>query len=723
MRVAQPVQTSGTLSKPATRLGVDPKFLTHVLTILSNLYSDVALAILREYATNAYDSHIAAGITRPIEVTLPTLYEPTLTVRDYGTGLTATEVVTIFGTYGASTKRERDDQVGAFGVGAKAAYAVGPSFSVTARKGGMECNALFAVDAEGHPTVVTTDPAPCDEPNGVTVRVSVDDVSQYENLAARFFATWPHGSVLVNGEPPVHVLDNMLQLGEVGWSGDWKSFAALEVGANRVIVLMGPVAYQVSPEIVAAVERQLASADGRGWCLQAGLVRLCLRMELGAVDLTPSREGLRDTERTRNALAAAILAADAEVEALYQDAQNAPDPFSAYQAWAALRKLTPRLTVTGPRPHAHPSWRGEPLATVDLSACPDLVYPATLSLLRTPEGKWRTTTVRYRTEKVDPGDGESLLVVTDVPPNKERYVQRALAGWVPSRYPGHAEHGEFRRVILSPVSAGQVGWVRFGNGRGAETVRFSDLQASVKAAAALQRTTTATATVKRTRGADAYEVLLPGNETPQQRTAAELATLNTPITSVPSICAAARRVAAQVPVVLLNRRRAQTLANAVPMTVPFREAEHLWALATLDTVTESERAAGFALDPSAWWAIQQLARLMGKVSDDLSDFTDPVLRRWLSIERDRAARVNDEAFADRLTLLQTAATQCASPEARWGSLRDTYPLLRPAHLSGLPAQAIADALAYVNSKRLDPTFQQEMLGAAVTAEQSTPKGN
>jgi HSP90 family molecular chaperone len=57
--------------------------------ILSNqLYTDKPRAILRELSTNALDAHIAAGKADvPFEVQLPTTWDSTLIVKDFGTGM------------------------------------------------------------------------------------------------------------------------------------------------------------------------------------------------------------------------------------------------------------------------------------------------------------------------------------------------------------------------------------------------------------------------------------------------------------------------------------------------------------------------------------------------------------------------------------------------------------------------------------------------------------
>jgi bacterioferritin-associated ferredoxin len=57
------------------------------------MYTRKELAVVREYSTNAADAHIVAG--KPIDqiiVSLPTMEDLNFRIRDFGNGLTETEI-------------------------------------------------------------------------------------------------------------------------------------------------------------------------------------------------------------------------------------------------------------------------------------------------------------------------------------------------------------------------------------------------------------------------------------------------------------------------------------------------------------------------------------------------------------------------------------------------------------------------------------------------------
>ena len=113
--------------------------VAHIFSILRNqLYSNKVLAVIREYSTNAYDAHIEANVERPIEITLPTSFSPTFIVRDFGFGLSPDDVQNIFASYGASTKRNTNEQVGMLGLGSKSAFCYVNSFMIVSRHNGTE---------------------------------------------------------------------------------------------------------------------------------------------------------------------------------------------------------------------------------------------------------------------------------------------------------------------------------------------------------------------------------------------------------------------------------------------------------------------------------------------------------------------------------------------------------------------------------------------------------
>ena len=78
----KPTVESNGITKTAS-FGIKESGISHIFHILRNqLYSDKETAVLREYATNAADAHIEAGIPdKPIQISLPSRFNLELKIR------------------------------------------------------------------------------------------------------------------------------------------------------------------------------------------------------------------------------------------------------------------------------------------------------------------------------------------------------------------------------------------------------------------------------------------------------------------------------------------------------------------------------------------------------------------------------------------------------------------------------------------------------------------
>ena len=83
--------------------------------LTQSVYKDPILAVIREWSTNACDACIAGDKPVKFDVHLPTPEDSTFFVRDYGTGLAEEDVVGLFSTLGASTKRNSNLYNGTLG--------------------------------------------------------------------------------------------------------------------------------------------------------------------------------------------------------------------------------------------------------------------------------------------------------------------------------------------------------------------------------------------------------------------------------------------------------------------------------------------------------------------------------------------------------------------------------------------------------------------------------
>lgn len=172
--------------------GISRSNEAHIMTILRDtLYSDKVMAVIREYASNAWDAHQQSGKGHiPIKVTLPTVMSPTLVIRDFGMGLSEQDVFQVYTQYGESTKRHTDDAVGMLGIGGKSAFCYSDTFTITSWHDGTKSIYVAVLDASDVGEIQKLHVEPCD-PNEIgleiQVPVKIADITEFHDKARGFF--------------------------------------------------------------------------------------------------------------------------------------------------------------------------------------------------------------------------------------------------------------------------------------------------------------------------------------------------------------------------------------------------------------------------------------------------------------------------------------------------------------------------------------------------------
>ena len=292
--------------------------------ILSDsLYSDKVMAVIRELATNAYDSHISAGNKNPFLVKLPTAADPNFSVRDYGTGLSQKDMEQLYTTYGASNKNDSNDFVGCLGLGSKSPFAYTKSFTTTSYFNGMQYTYIAAIDDAGVPTLNLIHSTDTDEPNGLEISFAVKqyDFHEFSHKAVRIFHYFKMKPTIVGGVSynfnEQYGNRNIIIDGD-GWRVCRLNNNNLFPNQNHriqsgIVALMGNIAYPVqssnligeekaeTPDHIAKWNRAFNKADIASWksfvseIIDQGLY-LELDFGIGELEMDVSREGLQYTK-------------------------------------------------------------------------------------------------------------------------------------------------------------------------------------------------------------------------------------------------------------------------------------------------------------------------------------------------------------------------------------------------------------------------------------------
>ena len=172
-------QYESTVTGKKIKMGFAEDAAAHLAELMSSsVYQDKYGSIVREVVSNAIDANNESGSTSKVEVTItakPALSDGVgyLDVVDYGPGISPDSIENIFTQYFASTKRETNDQIGGFGIGAKSPFAYTPVFSVITRVQGVERTYLMEKTARDRTcTLINEVEVPMDS-TGTTIRIPI----------------------------------------------------------------------------------------------------------------------------------------------------------------------------------------------------------------------------------------------------------------------------------------------------------------------------------------------------------------------------------------------------------------------------------------------------------------------------------------------------------------------------------------------------------------------
>lgn len=275
------------------KVGIDLKnidFITSLLT--SNLYSKPVESFFRETVSNAYDSHIEAGTEDPILIlidhpsSLSDGYQ--VSIRDYGTGLSPERFDLIYRNIGSSTKRDSNDFIGMFGIGRFAALSCADEATVTSYYNGTKYSYIMYKNGRGI-NIDKISETKGDYKNGLEVSVCIKASCYSIGDAINQLCFFPNVHIEYKGEYN-YVIAPAVQ--------DFNDRTVYEAPGFSTCDILSKPYYRVG--------NVLYPVEAGDWSGQRGL---CLNLEIGSVDITPNREALQFTPRTKDAISEAITTA------------------------------------------------------------------------------------------------------------------------------------------------------------------------------------------------------------------------------------------------------------------------------------------------------------------------------------------------------------------------------------------------------------------------------
>ncbi len=267
------------------------------------LYKNPVASIIRELTSNAIDAHRRAStMDLPITITLPTYLDATFSIEDQGTGLSPNQIQNIYSVFFGSDKRDSNNELGGYGLGAKTPLAYSDQFILTSRFKGTEYQYIVLINTQGIPelNLVYTNPTLAHDGLKIQIPTNPKDQCKWEQNAKNILPDFNIDNLVVNIELPK---TKILLEGET-----WKIVSSKS--SQYLAANIGGVVYPIN-------HTHLQSNDGLVFYdVYSSNTSLILNFPIGALSITPNREDLSYTDDTIEKIKAAYLLARAQAHHL-----------------------------------------------------------------------------------------------------------------------------------------------------------------------------------------------------------------------------------------------------------------------------------------------------------------------------------------------------------------------------------------------------------------------
>ena len=269
--------------------------------MVDKLYQHKEAAVIRELSCNAYDSHLMNNNPEvPFDIKVPTWLDREFYIRDFGTGIPHEDFESIYTNVGSSTKSSSNVQIGSYGLGSKVPFALVETFAVDNFYDGTHTKWLCFKD-EGFPQVSCLFKSESNEPSGLKVSFSIPDNKDHilneliDSLSAqlRYFDTKPN---VIGAEVDWETIPDSFKLN--GYS--FGSIDSSYWNKKREIV-MASVAYPFDAN--GFDYRNMNNNAVKGLLSNS----ISIRASIGDVDVTPSRENLEMTDKSKDFILSKLI--------------------------------------------------------------------------------------------------------------------------------------------------------------------------------------------------------------------------------------------------------------------------------------------------------------------------------------------------------------------------------------------------------------------------------
>lgn len=278
------VLQSGDIQKNTVGIDKDNiNFITSLLT--TKLYSKPIQSFFREIVANAWDSQVEAGNTdTPILISINSSKENgTISIRDYGTGLSPERFDRIYRFIGSSTKRESNEYIGMMGIGRFVPLSLSDSCQIKSYYNGICYSYLMYKDGNSI-NIDLLDKHKTEYENGLEVSV---DINVTYNVIRDIIDGLKHliyfPQLYINTKSSYSELNLFVDDFNKREIHEYENFKISSMTLVGTTFLMGNILYNCEETFPLFNQRPT----------------IAIKCDIGSVDVTPNREALQYSNRTK----------------------------------------------------------------------------------------------------------------------------------------------------------------------------------------------------------------------------------------------------------------------------------------------------------------------------------------------------------------------------------------------------------------------------------------
>lgn len=281
------------------RVGIDKSNLDFITTLLtSNLYSKPLESFLRETVANAYDSHMEAGTDEHILLLIQdSSYKTyTISIRDYGVGVSPERFEKIYRNIGSSTKRDSNDYIGMFGIGRFSCLSCADVANITSYYNRKKYSYLMYKNGGGI-NIDKMSETEGDFRNGLEVSIK-KFIYLDSDWAKAIYHLCLFDKLHITYQGGNYFLQNLVSQFNERKITNFNAFSRCSLlSKNKNYFKVGNVLYDMEGSV------DLETRDG-----------LIINLPIGSVDITPNREALQYTDYTNRTINQKVVETKRELQ-------------------------------------------------------------------------------------------------------------------------------------------------------------------------------------------------------------------------------------------------------------------------------------------------------------------------------------------------------------------------------------------------------------------------